>query len=580
VNGDANGRGPRSLAPILESLDHLAREGVLPSDIVLELRDKIRTNRFDLVVAGQFKRGKSTLINAFVGADVLPVAVVPLTSIVTALSFAPRPAARVVSTSGAEQAISMDQLADYVTERCNPGNAKGVREVVVGYPSEWLARGVRLIDTPGVGSVYAHNTAATERFLPKSDAVIFVLSVDQPLSDAELEFLASVRAHSDKIFFVLNKADLVTRPELDESTDFSRRALASALGRDPLLFAVSARLALQGRIEGSDSLVARSGLRELERAITQFLDRDRESTFLSSIARQLRRAVSAARLELQLELRSLLSPLEELRRKAAFLHERRAALLTASGDADLLLRHEAAQAMQAPFEKALAAFSLSLADRVRHSVREAARGDGGAGLYGRLTGAARQEIVAAFDAWRQSQAGELERQFRALCERHARNIDAAIDEIRTQAAALYSIAFSPREAPEFHRVETDFDCRIDAEATGLALLRTALVDRLPGWLAGPMVVRRVAEDAASTVDMLAGRLRRDVATRTHKAVGNYLDYLDRRVDRAVAGLEGAMERASSLRAEGDAAVQARCEAIGRLCVELDEVDAVVASAWT
>ena len=78
---------------------------------------------------------------------------------------------------------------DYITEKGNPRNRKGVREVEIAYPSDYLQDGVRVIDTPGVGSVYSHNTEVAYNYLPQVDAAIFVVTVDPPLSAAEQEFL-------------------------------------------------------------------------------------------------------------------------------------------------------------------------------------------------------------------------------------------------------------------------------------------------------------------------------------------------------------------------------------------------------
>ncbi len=199
---------------------------------------------------GQFKRGKTSLINALLGADILPVAVVPLTSIVTIITYGEALRIRVYFNDGRIQEIKPESLSEYVTERGNPKNIKDVKEVVITYPSPYLKDGVRLIDTPGVGSIYQHNTDVAYQYLPKSDAAIFLLSVDQPMSKAELDFLSDVREYSNKIFFLLNKADYLNEKDLQESMDFSKSVLKEAMGTEVRIFPVSARLALEGKISG------------------------------------------------------------------------------------------------------------------------------------------------------------------------------------------------------------------------------------------------------------------------------------------------------------------------------------------
>src|SRR5438309_7530961 len=97
------------------------------------LVDKLETEQFNLVVLGQFKRGKSTLINALLGADLLPTAVVPLTSIVTIIQHGPQPRALVRFLDGRTLEGDVADLALYITERDNPANTRGVAQVEVAF---------------------------------------------------------------------------------------------------------------------------------------------------------------------------------------------------------------------------------------------------------------------------------------------------------------------------------------------------------------------------------------------------------------------------------------------------------------
>ena len=183
----------------------------------MSLSEKVRTNTLNLVVVGQFKRGKTCLINALMGVDLLPTGVVPLTSIVTILTYREALHIEVSFQDGNVAKIDPRELVEYVTEPGNPKNAKNVKEVLVSYPSPYLKDGVRLVDTPGVGSVYIHNTDVAYEYLPNCDAALFLLSVEQPVSQAEIDFLKDVQQYSDKIFFLLNKIDYVTDREIKES---------------------------------------------------------------------------------------------------------------------------------------------------------------------------------------------------------------------------------------------------------------------------------------------------------------------------------------------------------------------------
>jgi GTP-binding protein EngB required for normal cell division len=223
-----------------------------------ELQEKLITNTFNLVVVGQFKRGKTSLINALLGADILPVAVVPLTSIVTVITYGEALRIHVYFDDGRISEIKPESLSEYVTERGNPKNIKNVSEVVLTYPSPYLKEGVRLIDTPGVGSIYQHNTDVAYRYLPKSDAALFLLSVDQPMGKAELDFLRDVKEYSDKIFFLFNKADYLNENDLKESVEFSKGVLQDTMGSTVKIFPLSAKLALEGKLNKSEDMMQRS----------------------------------------------------------------------------------------------------------------------------------------------------------------------------------------------------------------------------------------------------------------------------------------------------------------------------------
>ncbi|HUI06830.1 MAG TPA: dynamin family protein [Verrucomicrobiae bacterium] len=243
-----------------------------------ELMVKLAEDRFTLAVLGQFKRGKSSLMNAIIGCELLPTGVLPLTSAITVLKFGPQERL-VVEREGLQwpEIVSLSQLEDYVTERGNPGNRKKVKTATVEVPVPFLRRGLEFVDTPGVGSAITANTATTYAFIPQCDAVLFVTSVDSPLTSAELEFLESIRQHVHKIFFVVNKTDLLAEHERREVLDFITKTLHEQMGADGLrIFPLSCKLALAEE-DGS-------GLPPLQEELSRFLSDEKAATFLAAIA--------------------------------------------------------------------------------------------------------------------------------------------------------------------------------------------------------------------------------------------------------------------------------------------------------
>lgn len=294
---NSEGRDAQAVAPyatrqeLERAVNRLAGLPDVPEARLRELRAKLASQTFNLVAAGQFKRGKTSVINALIGADLLPVGVIPLTSVVTVMSYGDPIAVHAMFDDGRQEAIAPERLGDYVTEKGNPHNVKGVREVVIAYPSPWLQGGVRLIDTPGIGSVYRHNTDVAFRFLPQADAVLFLLSVDQPVSQAEHDFLKEVSGYAGKTFVLLNKIDLLSEAELQESLAFTEQAVAKVLGR-ALVFPVSARRAIEANAQSSDALMQQSRFHAFSQALRAFLLEEKGRTLVTSIGRNLLRLIS------------------------------------------------------------------------------------------------------------------------------------------------------------------------------------------------------------------------------------------------------------------------------------------------
>jgi len=258
---------------------------------------KLAEDRFNLAVIGQFKRGKSSLMNAIIGRDLLPTGLLPLTSAITALCYGPQEKV-ILKRSGwmfADE-ITVPELADYVTEQGNPGNVKGVIEARIELPLPFLRRGLYFVDTPGIGSARSENTATTYSFLPEADAVIFVTSVESPLSEAEEAFLQDVRQYARRLFIVVNKVDLLAPQEYNQVLDYIQIGITRIHGeKDVRLFPLSARLALESKLRGNDP-VDLNGLDVLETALEKFLAEEKSRLFLATILDRLIRIFSDAEL--------------------------------------------------------------------------------------------------------------------------------------------------------------------------------------------------------------------------------------------------------------------------------------------
>ena len=261
------------------------RHREISQEAIRGLLSRLAEDRFNLVVVGQFKRGKSSLVNALLGQEVLPTSIVPLTSIITAVRYGVEERA-LVGREGAdwEEEVPISALVEYVTERGNPSNEKRVTSVEVEVPSSFLKRGLYVVDTPGVGSIYQANTATTYAFLPEADAVVFVTSVESPLTETELVLVDTVRQLVHRVFFVLNKTDQVAQLDREEAIAFAERLLCARLGSDDLrIFPLSAKLGLEGKQAADRRQIRESGLAQFEEALSSFLAADRGRVLLVSL---------------------------------------------------------------------------------------------------------------------------------------------------------------------------------------------------------------------------------------------------------------------------------------------------------
>jgi hypothetical protein len=262
---------------------------------------RLAEDRFQLAVMGQFSR-ESTLMNAILGRPYLPTGAVPMTSVITRVDYGSRPRAT-VRRGGHRIPIDtpLEELGRFVAESSSEREEQQVVSADVRVPAEILRLGFSFVDTPGIGSAVAGNTTATRRFLSEADAVMFVTAFDSPLSEAELQFLTEARKHVDKVFYIVNKLDLVSAKEAREVIDFVRDRLADGTeGSDMEVFAISARDALRAKLCATDDGLTQSGLPDLEHRLVAFLTTDKARTFLLGVSALAGRLFSSLRLDLEI----------------------------------------------------------------------------------------------------------------------------------------------------------------------------------------------------------------------------------------------------------------------------------------
>jgi len=231
-------------------LGRLAQElGAEPvAEEARELAARVSEGRFYVACVGQFKRGKSTLLNALVGHEVVPTGYVPVTAVPTVIRFGDELHARVRMRDGAWRDIAMSDLKEYVTEELNPENKKAVEGAEVFVRSPLLSSGMCFVDTPGLGSVFTENTATTQAFIPHVDAALVVVGADPPIAGEELALVEAIGKQVQDLILVINKADRTSNLERAAAAQFTREVLEKRLHR-PMgdVFEVSAAERMENR---------------------------------------------------------------------------------------------------------------------------------------------------------------------------------------------------------------------------------------------------------------------------------------------------------------------------------------------
>ncbi|MGB8478505.1 MAG: dynamin family protein [Acidobacteriaceae bacterium] len=278
-----------------------------------ELAARVAEGRFYVACVGQFKRGKSTLLNALVGHDVVPTGFIPVTAVPTVIRFGAQLHARVRIRDGSWHDIAMSELKEYVTEELNPENKKCVDGAEVFVPSDLLSSGMCFVDTPGLGSVFTGNSATTQAFIPHIDAALVVVGADPPIAGEELALVEVVGKQVQDFILVINKADRTSDPERAAAAKFTREVLEKRLHR-PMgqVFEVSASERMENRGPLRDWEELLKSLRNLVEGSGRNLVRAACDRGLQRLGEQLMAMIGEDR-------DALLRPIEESERRIEFM---------------------------------------------------------------------------------------------------------------------------------------------------------------------------------------------------------------------------------------------------------------------
>lgn len=560
----------------MQALDEL-RPGEW-TDIVEQLRSlSQRLEEASLVVAvmGQFKRGKSTLLNALLGADILPSALLPLTSIPTIIKYGKVNCVNVALIDGTSLTVSIQDLSLYVTERENPRNRKGVAGVEVFCTAPVLLKGVVFVDTPGIGSTLSHNTEVTRNFVPRCDCALIVLSADPPITEVELQFIEAVVPSLSLALYVVNKTDYLSRQGIQEIAGFLREALEEKklcpYGDE--IFPVSALQGLEGNRTGQSELLESSGMKALSVRIETLLVSHREALLERSLSLKVMALLQQVRCRIELETKALELSMEDLETRIDAL-----TLLEAQVKEERLWLRDALMAEQQRiaseiWERAgeLRNEGITLLSRgVREVLRSAAPADRCHQLVGKLRDFIDEAVPGYFKDKKDAFINASVELTEARCAKLLEKADDLVRKVREEALAILEVKASPPAQEPLVLKWRTILWNSSHKTCGLFEAMKNLSYRV---LPRSLLVKYLVQDALNEVEWLVlrntGKLRYEVFESLERALKHINMRLIHELNQALNDTKNAIEGAMQMRGEKEHEVSSRLITLKRFRDEIN-----------
>lgn len=268
-------------------------------NLINEILNKITERTFSVAIVGEFKRGKSTFINALLGKEILPSDILPCSATLNRVTYGVQPSVKIVFKDGSEEDIEIDKLTDYVTKLTPESKlkAESIKEAIVNYPIPYCQDGIEVIDTPGLNDDQSM-TDVTLSVLPHVDAAIMIILAQSPFSEFERDLLENKLLTNDlgRVIFVVNIWDNYTPEQSDRVLQNVKERIQNYVldraeeefGQDseqyknckqkigqPKVFGLYVKRALEAKQEANDELLIDSGFKEFEAALEKFLTQER-----------------------------------------------------------------------------------------------------------------------------------------------------------------------------------------------------------------------------------------------------------------------------------------------------------------
>ncbi len=517
---------------------------------------KLDEEQFNLVVVGQFKRGKSTFINALLSDTIVPSSILPLTSIVTIIQYSDSKRAVVKFLDNHDETIEVSEIEKYVTEKHNPENKLQVKEVHVYHPSEYLKKGVRIIDTPGIGSIFKHNTDVAYNFLPYCDAAVFLMSPDPPLGEAEIEFLKNVKVYTEKFFFVLNKIDIVSEDELDEVVEFNKNLLKEYTeSEDIKIYPISARIALKAKLNKDSNLLEMSKMPQIEQALNKFIAKERMNIIATSVINALLRHINNELTSYKLQQETQKLSVESLKEKVEKFSKFIEGVKEEAEEYEYILDKridkiykELDDEIEILKEKELPNLIEKMQEYFREKSKEKMSTEE---FENYMTQKMNEHIFQIFTSWRKEQSDIISEKVEAVYNDLAKKINQKIEDIINTASSLFDVKLNTYIDSEKLIQKSDFYFMLEEQMGILNIFATTFRTKLPFFIGKKIAQKHIKNTIIELFDRHCGRVRYDLTKRVRETTFKFKDQLRDKLDLTIEAIQHALDKAIKLKTENE-----------------------------
>lgn len=431
-----------------------------------------------------------------------------------------------------------------------------------------------------MGSTYLSGTQTTFQFLDRTDFAVFVLAVDPPVGQQEVQLLSELAAKSSKILFVLNKKDYVDTDALKESVSYCQKVISGVIRQaEPVtIFPVSAKSALEGRLSNDNRLVDSSGFEPFEKALHEGLIDKKDDLLLDSAKTKIEKSAAELEAYIQLEINGLLMPLENLgrlkkafndylidveskKRELFYVIQGRAKELTTTLDEDLTVfkKENESKLLQSVQEFA----DQKLAEKQSNSKTVAASVD----VF------LREKLIEIYSMFIRQEDLKLQKQFQKFVNEIDYKTRVLVGEVKQKASQLFGYQPEKVALNSSMEFETRFYYHLDPVfTTSITFSSGEIAELLPKKLFKGFLKKKLSEHTSSEFDKNGGRIRYDYfVTRLDQAVLKLKQAVNQEIASSTERVHQAVHEAEQLQLKGSEAVKNRVAELRKMQTQLQSI---------